>query len=243
MMKYMLGTLFVFTAACGSSGTSTMMQDQQDVQAGDDMADPPDMDDPSSPDDTPSDPTRQVSNPLNFAADETFNLFEFETFNIAGAATFPALVDSQISGVATYNGEMFTRIGNQSEFLRGELRLQTGFQAQTLQGRINQMQFAGDDAAGRAAIPAFDRLDITNGSFSGNRLTARLTGTFEEGGFFSFEEPVDEHTVDAALEFVFVDVNTTDGGTEMVGTVDGSITSNLDGERTLVGIVSGDSGF
>lgn len=239
-MRYMIGAVFIATAACGGGGKTPVVQDPQ--VAGE-QNDPPAADDPSPDESTPPGTTRQVVNPLNFAADETFNLFEFDTFNIAPDASFAALVDSQISGVATYNGEMFARLGNQSEFLRGELRLQAGFQAQTLQGRINQLQFAGDDAAGRDAIPPFDKLDITNGSFSGNTLTARLTGTVEEGGLRLFQDPVDEHTVNAQLDLVFVDVNTNDGGTEMVGTVNGTITSNNDGQRALAGIVSGDSGF
>lgn len=185
----------------------------------------------------------QVANPLNLTASENFNLFAFDTLNAAQAATVPALVDTQISGVARYSGNMFARVGQDSEFLRGDLRLLVGFQANTLSGTIKGLQFAGDDASGRGTVPSLDRLTIGSGSFSGNELQAKVNGTFDEGGFFGFSAPTDQHTVDGTLDIVFVDANPVDGSTEMVGTITGTIASNNDGTRSIEGIVSGDGGF
>lgn len=189
----------------------------------------------------------QIADSLNLTASEAtpFNnfMFSFDTFNAADEATTANLIDSQISGVARYTGNMLARTGTGSEFLRGDVRLLVGFQAGTFTGRVNGLQFAGADSAGRATIPDLDSLDMTEVSFNNSKITALLSGTFDEGGFLSLSAPVDQHTVDATVELTFVDANSGDGGTEYVGSIDGTITSANDGTRTLVGLSTGESGF
>ncbi|MEL6571693.1 MAG: hypothetical protein AAFQ64_08555 [Pseudomonadota bacterium] len=216
-------------AACGGGGSTASNEAGQ--MAGD----------PQSP---PGNPTgTSFTDTLQLTSDERLTLVSTipsaaTAFNAANAGA--VFTDFPISGFASYDGSLVMRMGDGRGFLLGSLDLNFNFaNGGSGTGFLSNLVIDGDPFEDFIVTQGVLNVDIPD--LTAPEFTGRILGEFNEIG--NINSSADTHNLDAALTGSFVQPSGLSSEPEIVGNVEGTLDSAIDGTRSVEGIFVAERGL
>lgn len=161
-------------------------------------------------------------------------LVTFGAFN-----TLPSVTPSSLPALVDYSGNLVARVGNTSTFFESQYNLRMDFANGSGTGSLRLAGFTGPAPVDARKLNALNTGRITVTNVNGSSFQGQISGDFEEDFSLVTPRPADTFSVSAVLDAEVVDSDPSTLLTEMVGTLDGTITSNLKGQETLVGVIAG----
>lgn len=137
------------------------------------------------------------------------------------------------TGGISFGGTMVAKIGTDETYLSGDMEIDVTFQSGNGVGFVDNLSISGRDTQNRT-LSILDQYDIV-GTANGTTFTGTISGTV--GHTVQVNPIIDDYTIDSTIDARFVDAGPVFG---IVGVLDGTLTSNIDGVQNLTGVIVGE---